>query len=618
MAGDAAAPQGTCELTISLKSGGSADIGFDPFGRVALRLPHPPEGRPPVKEAGGPGWTFEYGPEHKQGWVYRVCELSHPYAVAPKLVLSGLKAGKYTLDFLPGLKYQAEHTWVLPKPIEFELTDKADVTMTLQPMKPIRISGLVRVPKGAMRGPGKRGLFLLDVTAGHYCRLGQSAQTDEEGRFSLLLFPTRTYRLVTHLGMAPGPEQVTDQFAPEQYKERVFEWLLDRDSVATWHLDLVVEEKGQRAPYHEEAFVEIKGSKTGGTWTIYKGKRAISVFRGIEESFTYFVEGHEYKVALAGGKVAESFYIKGPSRFKIPEGASGEQVFELVLARKVEVRFRCLDAATDRPLPEFGLRLAAPGSEVEGYSFRHPAPAGYVPAKIEPGKWNLRGDAKGYKRTETTIEVADTPLQQSLDVKFSPLTGLRVVLKPPEKQPIAGAAWLYYVDGNRPTQASITRLQGETAATIPCDDGRPRVLRIEATGLAPVVLHVPKGQTEVSIDLSQGVIFEIDVQIGDERFGPKDRAGLMLVRRDPLLKFRPGFEPIPYAGARFREDGCASVRLLPGDYGVYLAAPKGWKWPYHLEDIKVEGELKKAYRFGNYDELRPKRVTDDLEPVKDK
>jgi hypothetical protein len=170
---------------------------------------------------------------------------------------------------------------------------------------------------------------------------------------------------------------------------------------------------------------------------------------------------------------------------------------------------------------------------------------------------------------------------------------------------------LFYTDREPdPERAGEAPVGEDRTAIIPYDDGRPATLTVRAGGFAPAFVRIQPGQREATVELSRGVQVEADVRVAGRLFSREDRGGLAFVRR--------GFGLVGFVAAQAQEDGRIAVRLMPGDYGVYLMAPKAWKWAFHLEDITVEGDVKMTYHFASFDELETRKVNDDLVPVRKK
>ena len=528
-------------------------------------------------------------------------------AEAP-VFMRGLWPGKYRIDFVPGLKYRATHAWVLREPVDVDIQGHAKLELNLVPVEPIQVRGQLRLPKGAMTSVAKRHVGLADVTAGSRHRL-TSATTDQEGKFSITTFPGRRYRFTTGLGIRGADLSVdSEPFAPADYADRTFEWLLAKASLATWRIELLVEQDGQRVPYREKAYLSLDGERTGAGGTIRDGVRRISVFRGVEEHFTYLVEGHRYRIRLSS-PTAQRFYLKGPGSFTVPKGLTVERAFQLVLAPKPELKFRCIDQATGQPMEKYRLFVGPAQSEGSSVGVYQPPAPHAPPTRLAPGKYTLRGEAKGYKRLERAVAIAPKPLEQTVDIAFSPLSPIRVRVARPAGHAGACQVRLFYTDGFEPRPELRARLGADDTVSIPCDDDRPRALHVMAQGLAPFLVPVEKQDTDITVHMTPGVELALEVRVNGEQFGRDNPAMVFLtVPRIHRMAF--------YQRAMLSEDGKATLRVLPGEYALYFAVPKAWKWGYHLGAIEVEGDLVKTYEFASFDELEPNRVTDDLVPAR--
>jgi len=626
----------TCELEIRLKAGADApDLPFEPIGKLAVlipkRLPSPrtpetatartrpstairgsaPPSRWPdyakIRKTSTQGWRVEHasGPSE---WIYiEQYSRRHAVSLAGPVVLGGLRPATYRIDYLPRTKRRGDRAWVLPKPVEVELKGKAEVVLELQLLEPFSARGRIRLPEGTLRPLEKRHMFLQDVTAGHRHRL-RDTRTDADGHFAFVVYPKRRYRFRTVLGTGGGLDVQSEVFAAEDYRDKVFEWLLAKASLATWRIELLVEQDGQRVPYREKAYLSLDGERTGAGGTIRDGVRRISVFRGIEEHFGYLVEGHRYRIQLSSS-TAQRFYSKGPGSFTVPKGLTGERAFQLVLAPKPELKLRCIDQATGEPMEKYRLFLRPAQGEGSSLGVCQPPPPHAPPTRLAPGKYTLRGEAKGYKRLERAVAIAPKPLEQTVDIAFSPLSPIRVRVARPAGHAGACQVRLFYTDGFEPRPESRARLGGDDTVSIPCDDDRPRALHVMAQGLAPFLVPVEKQDTDITVHMTPGVQLALEVRVNGEQFG-RDNPAMVFLTVPRIHRMAL------YQRAMLSEDGKATLRVLPGEYALYFAVPKAWKWGYHLGAIEVEGDLVKTYEFASFDELEPNRVTDDLVPAR--
>ena len=609
----------SCRLAIVLKAPGKNPAPEGLAGRLAVRMPATrPGAAKPVQrsradyrriyDASTPGWGV--GRRHATAaWVYlRGRTLQDAVAEQRPVFLQCPWPGKHCIDFLPTLTPDAHVVWVLPKPFEFELEDDTRVTLELVRVRPFRLEVAVRVPEGAQRGVAARSIMRRDVTAGTPHAGWRSRKTNENGRASFLACPKRRYELRTGLGLG-YLETTTKPFAADDYAKRAYDWFLAKASLATWRIELVVARGERRTPFRDEAHVEIRGARAGTNWIERDGVERISVFRDVPEHMSHFVEGHRYAISL-GLPTRRDYYITSATEFEVPRGLRGERKFPLVLARKPELVFQCTDAATKRPMPSYRLSLHPSLSDGTGGPVIHPPPQYYRPPKRKPGTYTVQADLKGYRRVSQAITVRATPLKQAFPLTFEPLSQLKIAVKYPDGYQGGCTVLASYADRHEPMHMRRVALManGETGS-IDHDPGRARFLHVVPDGLAPALVGVPKGHKEITVTVGKGVLLDVEIRVGDRPFAGLNPGNLYVISRalGPVL---------PYQQAMLPADGKVSLRLLPGRYSVYFHARGGWKHTYHLEDIAVSADTRRAYHFTSFEELEPRKMTDDFEPLR--
>jgi len=609
----AAAGEPKCALEITLRPAPSSPIRLAASGNVAVQLPEKSAkellrtGHVSDLQPSSPGWRP--GPSTEKGrWVYfawRTTEKRIPHAETPPIVLGGLRPGHYRVDFMPQQPTTAaQYVWLLPTPVECEVAERTKVRLELQAKRPSLVRATIRsgADKGGASGE-KRGIYCYDVTAGHSCRVAKVAP-DEEGRVSLLLLPARTYAFRTRLGRGGSSRVVDSQsFTADEYRERTFEWTLAGDLVATWRVHLVVREGGKKTPFRQDAQLHIQGKTLSTTMGVEKGQRVLSVFKGGEEGMTYLVAGNRYALKLSD-PTGRDYCILGPNTFEVPKTIKGEGAFEVLLGRRRKLRLECVDAPTGRALPAFTMAFRSTKEGGPAYEFRTPPPPHSLPLSVAPGTYAVAVSAPRHRSELLRVEVEPATTPKLVKAVLPLLDQLRVTIHAPEDERPHLHVMVEYQD--RRGRAEHMQVLDDTVV-FEYDDRRPAVLSVRhehATEYAAQVIPLKPGQRQVAVELTRGILFEADLRVGGRPFSEERPGFLAFVAPGP---------PRLLGGRAFpRKDGTVAVRLMPGEYAVYLVAQEAGRVAFHLDDIKVDRDSKRAYEFPSFKELEGKKTDDPL------
>jgi len=518
------------------------------------------------------------------------------------LALGGLRPGKYVLDFRWTGEPRDGYCWVLPKPAEVDLRQDTRVALELTAVKPVRVDGILRFLSPVPGGAADRSLQCLDVTAGSP-ETAARCVTDKEGRFSLVLPPKRIYKLIVGTGIEGKlVGELSEAFAAEDYAGREFVWNLASKYTGVCTVKGTLIEKGARIPFPGDLGFSLKGEKGLSINTsVAKGQFRIPVFRDMPEGPLCMAPGSSYTVTLSPSS-AQDFYVAGPDRFTIPPDLRGDFVFEYLLGRKPEVSFACVDSGTGREIPAFQATVTGVEKGSRTLLFRYPRLEHYPPLKVAPGKYRVVISASGYRPEQVDVDVTPDQPRVATRIQLAAMGTLVVRVRVRDGQPPACNLELYYLGEDPRQPAVMTHADPGKPVSIAYDNRRRAVVRVEAANLAPSLVLVDPGAREVAVEMSSGVRFEADVRLEGQPLTKDNRGGLLFVALSPAR--------MPYERGIPRDDGSIAVSLLPGDYGVYLITHRAIKTAFHLGNIKIEKDTKRAYHIANLDELKPKGTRD--------
>jgi hypothetical protein len=592
-----------CRLGIALAPGPRSPARFDPIGAICVRLPREAISVRAL-EPGGGHWRTASTRAEAGKWVYCAWNPAGKpirYKRTEPVTLGRLAPGTYVIDFMPGKRTGSDFAWVLPKVVECDLRADRVVTLELDAVRPVRVDGQLVLGVG---GNGRRGtrIVCLDVTGGHTHPVTRAA-ADARGRFSLSLYPTRQYRLIAQVGLG-GSRLVQEgpTFRPEDYRAAVLQWRVDTDDRGAGAIVVRVDSEGERVAYTEHAEVVVRGEKSIANLPVKNGRYEMPVFKGVEEDRSYLVAGHTYRVAI-GVPPGDRYYIGGPASFRVPEPGQEPFVFELLLAPKPELQVECVDATTGQALNAYSLVLSGDAQEAPSLVFRSPAKRDQ-PWRLRPGHYEGKAMAGGYAAKAVVLDVPPRQARVPLKVALEPLGRLRVRLRGPDGELVAGRAELY-VPGNpllRP--GAHAHMGADGTVTIPCNRGARAVLRASSAGLAPVLVPIEPGQDGADVRLGRGTELRAQVHLAGQLLSARAAGGLALVALEP--------RPLLYDVGLPDQDGIIALRVLPGQYRLYLVLTEVRKGAYHIDDLRIEGPTERSYRFRSPEALEPKRVRDPL------
>jgi len=602
-------------LEISLSPSGASNARFAPFGSICVRLPEEFvkefrfRGNVRDLSPSTPGW--QGGPHaEREGWLYFLWDRRGerlPHARTAPVLLGGLPAGDYVVDFLPARPSSAQRPlWVASRPVECHLRGRTKIVLELGCVRPMRVDVRVRPPGHAGAKHEGWPVQCFDVTAGHMYRIGER-QAGADGKVSFLLSPTRAYELAVRLGTPGSSIRLhTAPFRPEDFKQRVLEWDLAKALLGSCRIDVVLLRDGELVPFREEARFTIKGQNLDTGIAIAGGRRVLSVFESARGSSTCLVAGNRYVLATSN-PTAKDFYIAGEDGFDVRGDLRGEQVFQLVLARKCRMQFQCADAGTGRPVSAFTVAVQREDRAQAGQRLRYPLQSGENQLSLDPGRYKLTVAAQGHKAQELEIEIKPGESAKAPQFSLVPLDLLKVEFRVPDDQKRNLEARLIYTDRHEPGPGPTVQRDGTVVFAY--DNARPAALHVRdmrPEQFAAAVVFLEPGQKQALVELSRGHLFEAEVRLGGRPLGETVQGGLVFVLA--------GERRFPYASAWSKGDGRVAARLMPGRYSVYLMA-KGDTWgKFHLQDVEVDKDVKRTYRLGGLDELKGSRVQDFLRP----